>query len=273
MGKVLRLALMGIVGVALVGGLLYWAGFRVVRPAGDNGGIPKNKPGWRRSEDAMARAVPPGSAGRANRSSQSGQEAPGNGAGQQRGGGGDGSGVGNGGGNAPGSRAGRQQGGGGQGTKAAGRQPGFGPSGGILLPTKIGTVAVPVSIGGKGKSSFVGQDLVDHVEDTVIATADGPRKGWAIAKTLTYLGINNYKEATLIGSGGRKVVVSRQQLQDEHTIPLLTYNENGQLMAVSGPKVRGANKGNITVDDVKKIVAGRTDLINLSGIEKIEITS
>jgi hypothetical protein len=154
-----------------------------------------------------------------------------------------------------------------------GRQPGFGPSGGILLPSKIGTTAIPVVVGGNEKASFVGQDLIDHVEDTVIATADGPRKGWAIAKTLKYLGVEKYKAVTIVGSNGQKVAVSLQQIQDQQTIPLLTYDEKGQLMVISGPKVRGTNKGTTTMEEVKQLVAGRTDLIHFNGIAKIEVTS
>jgi hypothetical protein len=135
----------------------------------------------------------------------------------------------------------------------------------------VGATAIPVLVSGKAPASFVGQDLIDHVEDTVVATADGPRKGWAIEKTLKYLGIDHYTGAILQGPNGQKVVVSLQQIQDQQTIPLFTYDETGRLMVVSGPKVRGTNKGNLSLDDVKKTVAGRTDLLNFSGIEKVEV--
>ena len=262
MGKIIRLLLMGIGGIAIVGGLLYLAGFRVVGPggrpllSGSNAGNAKHQPGWRRAGEQHAGAMGVPGSGQGKQMAQADQSGPGSGQGQgsghkqRQGRGGNG-----------------QQGGGGQ----QGRQPGFGPTGGILLPAKVGTTAIPVVVGGQEKGSFVGNDLVDHVEDTVIATADGPRKGWAVAKTLKYLGIESYKEAVLIGPNGKRVVVSLQQLQDNQTIPLFTYNENGQLMVVSGPKVRGTNRGNITLEQVKQTVAGRTDLLNVSAIEKIEV--
>ena len=253
MSKAIRFVILSIVGVAVIGAALYAAGFRIVGQSGQpllsgEAGGAKNKPGWRRSEEALSRSTPPGS-GQQKRMAQSEDSTPGS----QGGSGGQGQ---------PGNR-----GGGGQ----VARQPGFGPSGGILLPSKPGATAIPVTLGGKEKASFVGQDLVDHVEDTVIATADGPRKGWSIEKTLKYLGIEQYKEAVLLGANGRKIVISAAQIHDQQTIPLLTYDDKGQLMVVSGPKVQGTNKGMLTLDDVKKLVAGRTDLLKAGGIEKIEV--
>ncbi len=257
MRKGIRVTVIGIVGIAVIGAALYAAGFRIVGQSGqpllsgEVGGA-KNKPGWRRSEEALSRPTPPGS-GQQKRMAQSEDSAPGS----QGGRGGQ-------------NQEGKRNSGGGGGAQPA-RQPGFGPSGGILLPSKPGATAIPVTLGGKEKASFVGQDLVDHVEDTVIATADGPRKGWSIEKTLKYLGIEQYKEAVLLGANGKKIVISAAQIHDKQTIPLLTYDEKGQLMIVSGPKVQGTNKGMLTLDDVKKLVAGRTDLLKAGGIEKIEV--
>ncbi|MEW6325806.1 MAG: hypothetical protein AB1515_10525 [Nitrospirota bacterium] len=247
MGKGLALI---IAAIAVVGIAFYASGYRIVNTSSQPivsgaGGSAKNQPGWRRSEETLSRAVPPGS-GQQKRVAQAESQG-----GRQSG------------------RTGRTGGGGGQ--QQAARQPGFGPSGGILLPNKPGVTATPVTLAGKEKASFIGQDLIDHVEDTVIATADGPRKGWSVEKTLKYLGIEQYKEAVLVGADGKKTVVSAAQIHDQQTIPLLTYNEKGQLMIVSGPKVRGTNKGMLTLEDVKKTVAGRTDLLNVSGIEKIEV--
>jgi hypothetical protein len=248
MSKIVRFIIIGVVGVAIAGLALYAAGFRVVTPAGhqlsDASGTltPRNQPGWRRAEEGAQPSQPstiqPGSGQR--RKAQGDTPAAGSGSGRQA----------------------RQQ---------SQRQPGFGPSGGILLPSKAGTVAISVSIGGKDKANFVGKDLVDHVEDTVIATADGPRKGWAVSKTLQYLGIQNYKEAVFISANGKKTAITLTQIQNQETIPLFTYNENGQLMVVSGPKVRGTNKGKLTIEDVKKSVAGRTDLLNVSDIAKVDV--
>ncbi len=249
MGKIIRLLLMGIGAITIVGGLLYVAGFRIVGPNGrpllsaNTTGSSKHQPGWRRGEEPSGDTAGYG-AGQGGRMAQADQAGPGSGQGRNQ-----------------------SQGGNGQ----RGSQPGFGPTGGILLPIKVGTTAIPVIVSGKEKASFVGKELTDHVEDTVIATADGPRKGWAVSKTLKYLGVESYKEVTLMGSNGEKVVVTPQQLNDPQTIPLFTYNEAGLLLVVSGPKVRGASKGNISLEEVKQIVAGRTDLLNIRGIQKIEV--
>jgi hypothetical protein len=255
MGKIIRLFLMGVGAITIVAGVLYLAGVRIIGPNGrpllsaSTGGSGREQPGWRRGGQQAG-----GDAGQGEYMAQAGQPRPGSGQGS---------------GGRNGQGRGQTQGGGGNGQR--GSQPGFGPTGGILLPIKVGNTPTSVAVGGKEKASFVGKDLSDHVEDTVIATADGPRKGWSVAKTLKYLGIDNYKAATIIDANGKKVVVSVQQLQDAQTIPLFTYDENGQLMVVSGPKVRGASKGNITLEQVKQIVAGRTDLLHINGIQKIEV--
>jgi len=260
MGKIIRLVLMGIGALTIMVALLYLAGVRIVGPNGRSlfstnaAGSGRHQPGWRRGEEPSRNASGYG-AGQGGPMAQANQPGPGSG---QGGGGGNGQG--------------RNQRPGGGGNGQQGRQPGFGPTGGILLPIKIGSAATPVAVAGKEKASFVGKDLSDHVEDTVIATAEGPRKGWSVAKTLKYLGIDNYKTATIIDANGHKAVLSLQQLQDTQTIPLFTYDENGQLMVVSGPKVRGANRGNITLEEVKQIVAGRTDLLQVNNIQKIDIS-
>jgi len=268
MGKFIRLGFMSIVGVAVVGGVLYLTGFRIVGPNGQpifsSYGSAKHQAGWRRAEEAQGQQGQMGTPGSGQgRMAQGVIPEPGSGGGRQSSDQG-----------APGSghgRQGKRSGGGGGGRSGGGgRQAGYGPSGGILLPNKPGTTTIPVVAGGK-TASIVGQDLVDHVEDTVVATADGPRKGWAVAKTLKYLGVENFKEVTLIGPNGKKVTVTSQQINDQQTIPLFTYNESGLLMVVSGPKVRGANNGTLTMDDVKKAVAGRTDLLNVSSIEQVEV--
>jgi hypothetical protein len=267
MSKIVQLGLMGIVGVVVVGGVLYLTGFRIIGPSGQpifpSSGSAKHHAGWRRAAEAQGQPGQmdaPGSG--QGRMAQGMMPEPGSGGGSQSSNqAGPGSGHG---------RQGRGSGGGGGRSGGGGRQAGYGPSGGILLPNKPGSTTIPVVAGGK-TASIVGQDLVDHVEDTVVATADGPRKGWAVAKTLKYLGVENFKEVTLIGSNGKKVTVSSQQINDQQTIPLFTYNESGLLMVVSGPKVRGANNGTLTMDDVKKAVAGRTDLLNVTSIEQVEV--
>jgi hypothetical protein len=272
MGKV---AVWAIAGLIILSAVLYAAGFRIVGPngrpllagAGDGNGIGLQQPGSRRSGGNQGQTNYSGTGQGGPGSGQGG--GPGGGGGQRRrmaqaNGGGPGSGQGKG-----ASR--RQGGGGGGGQGSQGSTPGFGPSGGILLPSQLGTASIPVSVGGKASASFVGKDLVDHVEDTVIATADGPRKGWSIDKTLKYLGIQQYKEVILTGADGKTLAVSAKQLQDSQTIPLLAYDEQGRLLVVSGPKVRGANKGNLTLDDVKKIVAGRNDLLKFGAVEKINV--
>jgi len=272
MGKV---AVWVISGLIILAAVLYAAGYRIVGPnnrplmtgPGSGTGMGQQQPGSRRA------------GGQGQQGDQLTQGGPG--AGQ---GGGAGSGPGhrrlaqaNGGGPGSGQGRGGRQGGGGSGGGQGGGQgsrgstPGFGPSGGILLPSQLGTASIPVSVGGKASASFIGKDLMDHVEDTVIATADGPRKGWSVDKTLKYLGIQQYKEVVLTGADGKTLIVSAKQLQDAQTIPLLAYDEQGRLLVVSGPKVRGANKGNLTLDDVKKIVAGRNDLLKFGAIEKIDV--
>lgn len=264
MGKV---AVWAIAGLVILGAVLYAAGFRIVGPnnrpllggRGGGNGMGLQQPGSRRAGGDQG-----GGPGSGQGQGQSGGQGSGSGPGHRRtaqGGGGPGSGQG----------GGQGSGGGGGGRRAQGSTPGFGPSGGILLPSQLGTASIPVSVGGKASASFVGKDLVDHVEDTVIATAEGPRKGWSIDKTLKYLGIQQYHEMVLTGANGKTLAVSAKQVQDPDTIALLVYDDHGRLLAVSGPKVRGANKGNLTLDDVKKMVAGRTDLLNFGAIEKIDV--
>lgn len=154
-----------------------------------------------------------------------------------------------------------------------GQQPGFGPSGGILLPILAGTKPVPVLVNGQEKGAFVGRDLIDHVEDTVIATADGPRKGWGVGKTLAYLGVKDVKEVSMIDNAGNKTTVTPAQILDTQTFVLLTYNEKGLLMLASGPKVRGTNKGMTSKADVLKMVEGRKDLYHIPDVVKIEVKS
>ena len=249
MSQYSRFVIAGVVAVVVVSGLLYLAGFRIVSAdsplalssATEQAGR-TNKPGWRRSGETLARAKPPGSSPRSNAAKKMSSNA-------RKGG----------------DQRGQRQ--------ASGRQPGFGPQGGILLPMKTGQIRIPVVASGKERASFVGKDLLEHVEDTVVATAEGPRKGWAIAKTLAYLGIENYSEAILLGRDGANVVISLEQIQDTKTIPLFTYDDQGVLMVVSGPKVRGTNQGKISLEEVKQLVSGRTDLLNIIGIKSIEVSS
>ena len=199
-----RIVVLGIAGVAVVGGLLYLSGYRIVGPKSELTAGRTNQAGWRRSAEALEQRAAPAGTGR-KQVAMSDQGGGKSGAKNQGAGGG---------GNVRGGQQGRA------GSKppppgsrgrvqkvakagqASARQPGFGPSGGILLPSKIGQAQIPVIMGGKEKATFIGQDLFDHVEDTVIATVEGPRKGWAIAKTLTYLGIETYTEAALVDANG-----------------------------------------------------------------------
>jgi hypothetical protein len=196
----------------------------------------------------------------------------GNGPGMMMTQGGPGSGMGGGQGR-PGSRRGQGGGGGGGGQQARGTQPGFGPTGGILLPIRIGTDPIPVLVDGKQTASFVGRDLIDHVQDVTVATSEGPRKGWSVPEMFKYLKIKNAKEAIVIDASGKKQAVTAQQLNDPQTIALFTYNEKGQLMLVSGPKVRGVNKGMTSLDQVKQMIAGRNDLLSISNVVKLEVKS
>jgi hypothetical protein len=277
MGKIIRLLLMGIVGIVVVGGLLYVAGFRMVGPSGapllsgNDAGSGKGQPGWRRAQQ-QAGGMGPGS-GQRKQMARGDESAPPSGSqgGRRQGGGSSQQALGNESAPPPGSQGGRRQGGGSQ--QARGTQPGFGPTGGILLPIRVGTNSISILVNGRPSASFVGKDLTDHVEDTTIATAEGPRKGWSAAKTLNYLKIDNAKEAVVIDATGKKQAVSALQLNDQETIALFTYNDKGDLMLISGPKVRGVNKGKTSLEEVKQMVSGRHDLLSVTGIVKVEVKS
>lgn len=263
----------GVVATVLVIGGLYAAGFRISGPGEatvaqnanpNTAGLAKGQPGWRKAQQAagggqQVATAQPGSAAGARRAAL----------------GGAGSGAGQGAGNA--ARGGQARaGGGGRNAQAKGQpgtQPGFGPSGGILLPLAAGTNPVPVLVNGKEKGKFVGKDLIDHVEDTVIATAEGPRKGWGVGKTLAYLGIKDAREVALYDQSGKKVTVSGQQIKDDKTFVLLTYDDKGGLILASGPKVRGTNKGTTSRAQVLDMVKGRTDLLAVPNVVKIEVKS
>lgn len=260
--------LMGIL-VILVG--LYAAGYQVkITSRGDQQiaqggagnpqiGTGKGTPGWRKAQggDPAAAGAGPGSGQVQGRK---GGAAGGNQAAVKKAGGA-GSGQGQGRGQNPGGRA------------QAGQQPGFGPSGGILLPIKAGLDPVPVMVNGKKSGSFVGKDLMDHVEDTVVATAEGPRKGWGVAKTLDYLGVKGAKEVSLYDKSGKKITVSGNQIMDTKTFVLFTYDDQGRLLLTSGPKVRGTNKGTTSLQQVLKMVEGRSDLLAFPDVVKIEVKS
>lgn len=261
--------LFGALGAVVVVGVMYGAGFRVTSGGGQQQiqnpqaalGQGRGTPGWRKNQGGQAGVSPTAGAG----SGQGQGIAPGSGqsggraaAGNQPRGGGPGGGA-----------AGRGQGPGA--AAKSGAQPGFGPSGGILLPIQPGKEAVSVMMNGKEQGKFVGQDLVDHVEDTVIATADGPRKGWGVEKTLTYLGVKDPKEIVIFDKAGKKTTLTGQQIKGDEPFVLLTYDGSGSLILASGPKVRGTNKGKTTVDDVKAMVKDRKDLLGVSNVVKIEI--
>lgn len=240
----LKTAGITLLGVLIIIAGFYAAGFRVYRmhsgvnPSMMQGsGQGRGTPGWRQAQSGGGGAVMPQPGG-----------------GRQRGGGGQSGGSGQGGGQAQ-----------------AGRQPGFGPTGGILLPIKVGTDSIPVLVNGKPAASFVGKDLTDNVEDTTIATPEGPRKGWSAAKMFNYLKIENVKEAVVINAAGKKQNVSARQLNDPQTIALFTYNDKGQLMLISGPKVRGVSKGMTSLEQVKQMVSGRKDLLDFPDVVKIEV--
>lgn len=267
----------GVVATALVIGGLYSAGFRVSGPGeatvaqpGANpavAGQGRGQPGWRKAQQQAAgnqvAAPQPGSAAGARRAALTNPSGgPGSGAGQGAGRQARG----------PGARNNQPKGEAAQAGRP-GAQPGFGPSGGILLPLHAGTSPVPVLVNGKEKGKFVGKDLIDHVEDTVIATAAGPRKGWGVGKTLTYLGIKNAQEVALYDQAGKKVTVTGQQIKDDKTFVLLTYDEKGTLLLASGPKVRGTNKGNTSREQVLDMVKGRSDLLAVPNVVKIEVKS
>ncbi len=172
----------------------------------------------------------------------------------------------------PGSGMGQARGGSGSaGGQQSPRQPGFGPTGGILLPIQPGSETVPVMVNGKQSGSFAGKDLVDHVEDTVIATADGARKGWGVGKTLEYLKVQNIKEVVVTDKSGKKVTVSGNQIKDDQTFVLLTYDSKGSLLLASGPKVRGTNKGTVSHEQVVQMVSGRKDLLAFPNVIKVEV--
>jgi hypothetical protein len=277
MGKIIRLLLMGIGVLTLVVGLLYLAGIRIAGPngtpllSGNAAGSGKYQPGWRRAEKQGGMGSGSGQRRQMAGSDESAPP-PGSQGGRRQGGGGGQQARGDESAPPPGSHGGRRQGGGG-GQQARATQPGFGPTGGILLPVKIGTASIPVLLNGQKAASFVGKDLIDNVEDSTIATPEGPRKGWSALKMFSYLKIDNAKEAVVVDAAGKKRTVSAQQLNDQNTIALFTYNEKGELMLISGPKVRGVNKGKTSLDEVKQMVAGRTDLLQINNIQKIEVKS
>lgn len=259
---------------------LYVAGYRIniENRKGQQvaqGGVGRGTPGWRKAAgNGQAVAPQPGDGQGQGQGGQAVAPQPGGGQGQRRGGGaaGAGGGAGSGMGQGAGAGQGNKSGGGGQ-TAQAGRQPGFGPSGGILLPIKVGTDSIPVLVNGKQAAKFVGKDLTDHVEDTTLATPEGPRKGWSVLKTFSYLKIGNVKELVVIDAAGKKQNVSAQQLNDPQTIAMFTYNEKGQLMLISGPKVRGVSKGMTSLEQVKQMVADRKDLFDFPNVVKIEVKS
>ncbi len=286
--------MIGIIGLVVVLGGLKLAGYQInivkkSPPEKVESGKGKSTPGWRRAEGAPESLASSGGGPRRRREEPGG---PGSGTGQRR--------------NmskaepdesgqqenqnitiGPGSRMGRGKGGDakpGIGSmrkkqaKAASRQqqprggqPGFGPSGGILLPSRPGHTAIPVYLNGTEKGSLQGKDLLNNVEDTVIATTEGPRKGWGLAKTLAYLGIAQPANVTLQNDKGQKVTVSEAQLYDNRTFVLLTYDSDGSLLLASGPKVRGTNRGLISQEDVIEMVAGRDDLFLFNHITQIQV--
>lgn len=254
--------LVGVAATVLAIGGLYAAGFRIEGPATKQAdpssqaapGQGRNTPGWRKAQGAPQQmmAPPQGSGGQGMRT---GTAPPGSRQGQGRGGA---------------ANAARNQDAAAQNMRP-GAQPGFGPSGGILLPIRPGTDPVPVLLDGKEKGKFVGKDLVEHVEDTVIATSEGPRKGWGVEKTLAYLGIKNPKEVIVYDGAGKKLTMSSMQIKDAKTFILLTYDDKGSLLLASGPKVRGTNKGTTSMEQVKKMVEGRNDLVGVPNVVRIEV--
>ncbi len=245
----LRAVLYGLSGMIIVLGLLYLVGYRISGPGLGNGpGMARGMPGSRRGGMDPNMMQGGGGGGQGRMMAQGG---PGSGQGGGQG--------------QPGSR--RGQGGGG-----GGAQPGA-QNAAVLLPLKVGTDSIPVWVNGKQSASFVGKDLTDHVQDVTVATPEGPRKGWSVPGMFKYLKVENVKEAVVIDASGKKQTVSAQQLNDPQTIALFTYNEKGQLMLISGPKVRGAGRGTVSLDQVKQMVAGRKDLLSVTGVMKLEIKS
>lgn len=251
--KAVCTVLTGIAGFVIITGLLYAVGYRITGPAGKDAGLAKQTPGWRRSQTTE---TAPGEAGsgqgrQGRRQVMAGEESVGPPGGSQQGEGG-------------------KRGGGGQGGRG-GRGQGGASQSVEISPLQLGTTSVPILVTGKQKASFTGKEINKKVEDTTIATLKGVRRTWSVHNTLKFVGLENVKEVVVTDRQGKTLSLSSQQVSDQQTVVAFTYDENGNLLLVSGPKVRGVGRRQTSQEQIAQMMKGRKDLLFLPNIVKIEI--
>lgn len=141
-------------------------------------------------------------------------------------------------------RASRQQAGarGGGGAAGAGRAAKgtvtdrFSDKAGAQMASVDGAKPVPVLRNGAPAGELVGKRLMDELGEVTVSFRRNVRQGWAVPEALRLVGIDAAKKATFIDREGKSTTVEWVKLTNASPLYILTYNQGGQLMLVSGQK-------------------------------------
>ncbi|HEY5648485.1 MAG TPA: hypothetical protein VIU33_03230, partial [Nitrospiria bacterium] len=154
-----------------------------------------------------------------------------------------------------GGKTGLNPGGQGPGGKArmASQRPGSGSRGGASSAPKenrfgqrdtesigvIGKEPIPVFVQGVRKGDLVGDALNEKLENKPIQIRRGVRRGWDVSDALQMIGVTDPVSATFIDRKGASTTVNWPELSGSDKAFLLSYNNGGQLVLLSGAVFTG----------------------------------
>jgi hypothetical protein len=135
----------------------------------------------------------------------------------------------------------------------------------------LGSDKIAVIASGKQKS-FTGNDL-QSLEQKMVATTRGVRKGWMVAEVMKYLEITNARELVLVNKEGKTLSLPWENLKNQKGTVILFYDKLGGLVLVSGAEMTAEEletADNRAVRAAMRQVQAK-DRIFLSDIVKIEV--
>lgn len=102
---------------------------------------------------------------------------------------------------------------------------------------KIGSESIPVFVKGVQKGEIGGQILLGQLNERVVLLRRGPRLGWGVVEALKLAGIEEGGRATFTAREGDSKTVEWSMLETGEGIYILSYNQSGQLLLLSGKEI------------------------------------
>jgi hypothetical protein len=164
--------------------------------------------------------------------------------------------------------------------QARARQPGEHPrqqqaKAGGTRPVRIqsGTPSTePITVIANGNArSLTSQDL-QALEQVSVVGSRGVRAGWRVTDVLKELGVAPPRELVLIDKAGKSLSAPWEKITNPDTTSILTYNQMGGLMLVSGKEITSEELQTATRRSVNRATKEhREDQLFFANIVKIEV--